>query len=158
MPVKMVNIINTFCSFTQKHCLPISFQKKFIKIMKFQDNFNIKRHLPLNFHNLYILHLGDPPLPMWAKLQQTTVSTSVLVPSSTPTTNRSTIKLPVTHTRMTSPVLKSSSTTSHTSQIKTGTIPTTTTTKTTTTTTKPCPEESRRRSTAMLCTRNLNLT
>lgn len=116
-------------------------------------------------------------MPIWAQLEQTTVTTSVPVPSSTPTTNRSTTKLPstaqghVTHFPMTSSLLESSSTTSHTLQIKTRTIPTTTnamttkatttrttpstsntmTTKTTTTTTiKPCPEESRRKSTALL--------
>lgn len=117
-------------------------------------------------------------MPIWARLEQTTVTTSVPVPSSTPTTNRSTTKLPstaqghVTHFPMTSSLLESSSTTSHTLQIKTRTIPTTTnamttkattttrttsttsntkTTKTTTTTTiKPCPEESRRKSTALL--------
>lgn len=116
-------------------------------------------------------------MPIWARLEQTTVTTSVPVPSSTPTTNRSTIKLPsttqghVTHSSMTSSLLESSPTTSHTLQIKTRTIPTTNamttkattttrttpttsitkTTKTTTTTTiKPCPEESRRKSTALL--------
>lgn len=115
-------------------------------------------------------------MPIWARLEQTTVTTSVPVPSSTPTTNRSTTKLPstaqghVTHFPMTSSLLESSSTTSHTLQIKTRTIPTTTnamttkattTTRTTPTTTntkttkttttiKPCPEESRRKSTALL--------
>eukprot|EP00105_Crassostrea_gigas_P034222 XP_019918370.1 PREDICTED: zinc metalloproteinase nas-14 [Crassostrea gigas] len=122
-------------------------------------------------NKLYGCEKGDPPLPIWARLEHTTVTTSVPVPSSTPTTNRSTTKLPsttqghVTHSPMTSSLLESSSTTFHTLQIKTRTIPTTTnamttkattttrttpttsntkTTKTTTTTTiKPCPEESR---------------